>query len=208
MFCKYCGAQISVDSLFCSNCGKNIKSEGKNQSISETGNIDFSDTWYYQDDFHEGGPFTFDEMVSKIKKREIDYDGAVKTNKESDDWIPLVESVFASVIENVPPRQISISDKWIWCLAILPMLITMIFHNVAVLSPLSNYDWIICIVLNGLFIILDKKDIEDAGFFESWSYLGIIIVPLYLIIREIKTNHNYAPAIINAFLLAVDLFIL
>lgn len=206
MFCKYCGASIADDSVFCSSCGKNLKSEGTTQPVVEPEKKEIADTWFYHDDFRKGGPITYGEMVQKIKKREIDFDGEVKANKANSVWIPFDKSVFASTIKEIPARQIFISDKWVWCLAILPALIPIVLHKVGILPSQSIYDWIIGLGLNILFFMLDKKEIEDAGFFESWSYLGIVLVPLYLVMREVKTNHNYAPAIVNIFLFAVELF--
>lgn len=208
MFCKYCGAKIADDSVFCSSCGKNLKSEETNQPAKELDKKENSGAWFYRDDFHKGGPITYDELVSKIKNREIDFDGEVKNDEGGKEWIPLSKSVFASTIKEVPARQISISDKWVWCLAILPVLVPIVLHKVGILPSQNTYDWIICVGLNILFFMLDKKEIEDAGLFESWSYLGIVLVPLYLVMREVKTNHNYAPAIVNLFLFAVELFIL
>ena len=204
MFCKYCGASIATDSLFCSSCGKSVNSEEIGQNEKKNGE---TNTWFYQNNNHLVIRMSYEEMVNKIKNGVIDFNGKVRADKDSE-WTPLSNSVFASIIDNLPPRQVSISDKWVWCLAILPILIPILLKRFGILPSTFTYDWIICVFFNGLFLILDKNEIEKSGIYESWSYLGIILVPLYLVIREVKTNHNYSPAIINAFILAVDIFIL
>ena len=63
---------------------------------------------------------------------------------------------------------------------------------------------IVPLAIDFLFIWLDQKELLYAEMLtESWMYMAILLVPLYLLIKEIKTNHHYSPIIIWCFLFAL-----
>ena len=227
MFCKYCGATLDDDSLFCAECGRrlgtvaNLKSEKPVQAketepieIKEKKQEQKSEKWLYYDCdvAYSCGPLSYEEMADKIRNGEVNFNGMVK--KENDrDWVLLNKSVFVPVLNEwskgagIKERKVSISDRWVWCLAILPTLVSIALRQLGVLTPGAPFDWAICVGLNALFFFLDRQEIEKVGITESWTYLGILIVPLYLVFREIKTNNNYAPAVANVFMLVCELLI-
>ena len=100
-----------------------------------------------------------------------------------------------------PPT--AISNKWVWCLAI---------------TPLVAY-WILCIlvdsfvgllaawILNIIFVILDFKEVDRSGQNVSKAlYLwGLFFVPGYLFYRAAKYSKSYVPAITWCVLLVLPI---
>jgi hypothetical protein len=77
-----------------------------------------------------------------------------------------------------------LSDKWAWTLACIPIL------------NLVDAGWIIFIILNTIFAILDIKELKKEGHNPgSWIWLGLFLIPVYLFIRASKTNEKYGYAI-------------
>ena len=190
MYCRHCGAFIPDDSVFCSKCGKNVseiepqteefipESSEQNPEEKYEEQID----WYYRDEQGEVGPCTQNDIETAIRRGQVNVEGKVK--------------------------EVAISDQWIWCLAIIPMLLSLILTRTRTTFGIPYLPWIVPLALNLLFIWLDQKDLINAEMLaESWMYMGIVIVPAYLVVREIKTNHNYSPAIIWCFLFALGFFI-
>ena len=208
MYCRYCGSLIPDDSVFCSKCGKNINEADTQNYIETPEYTPESDEWYYKGDFDTFGPCTQAEIEALISQRRIDFDGEIKRSQDGE-WIPLLKSQFAGLIGSLPPQTVAISDKWIWCLAIIPLLVSIFIGRLRLDSSLSMLTWLIPVALNFLFIKLDSQELYNASMnAESWMYMGILLVPVYLVVREVKTNHNYSPAILWCFVFAVDLFIL
>jgi len=75
-------------------------------------------------------------------------------------------------------------DKWAWTLACIPVL------------NFADVGWIICIILNTVFAILDINELKKKGHNPSgWIWLGLFLIPVYLFIRASKTNKKYGYAI-------------
>ena len=212
MYCRYCGTSIADDSTFCSNCGKNLVETTQN-TIQITNDvspeINQAETeWYYKGDFDKAGPLSWAEMETRICRRQLDFDGEVKSGLEGE-WIPIRQSQFSTIINSLPKEEVSIPDRWIWCLAIIPLIVDILLQQTGIIQNMSYLQWIIPIAFNLLFIRLDINELTGVKMYaESWMYMGIILVPVYLLVREIKTNHNFSPFIIWCFLFAVGTFIL
>ena len=203
MYCKYCGSQIADDSQFCSNCGRDLMETTPVQGATVP---DKTDSWYYRDDYGKRGHYSYKEIVGMINNRVIDIDAEVKPDRDDAEWIPITQSAFAATINNVPPRKVHISDGWLWCLAVLPMLVSIILEKIGFANGIDIFA---AIILNLVFLYLDMNVTHKADVHEKyWTLFGILIVPLYIIAREIKTNHNFAPAVLNIFLIVADLLIL
>lgn len=96
-----------------------------------------------------------------------------------------------------------VPDKWMWALATLPMSLSLILSN-----AIGMVATIIVIALNCTFMFLDVKLLQEKGKnVDSWMYLGVILVPLYLFVRANKTNRNYVPGIVWCFLFILDLLV-
>lgn len=215
MYCRHCGASIPDDSVFCSKCGKNV-TDVESQSVKILPEDNKPDTeekdegqieWYYKDATREVGPCTQDEIETAIRRGQVDIEGQVKIGQEGQ-WFKLMESRYATLIQSLSPIEVAISDKWIWCLGIIPMLVSLFIDRTGTTFGIPYFSFIAPLALNLLFIWLDNKELVNAGMLaESWMYMGIIIVPAYLVVREIKTNHNYSPAIVWCFLFAIGYII-
>lgn len=215
MYCRHCGAVIPDDSVFCSKCGKNVSEiEQHTEDILPENNSQNTDEkfvgeleWYYKDDKGEVGPCTQNDIETAIRRGQVDIEGEVKIGQDGQ-WFQLMDSRFFTLIQSLSPKKVAISDQWIWCLAIIPMLISLIISRTGTNFGIPALPWIAPLALNLLFIWLDQKELINAEMLaESWMYMGIVIVPAYLVVREIKTNHNYSPAIIWCFLFALQFFI-
>ena len=215
MYCRHCGTMIPDDSIFCSKCGKNVKKnewQANDVNIGQNKDVHGEEQlqWYYHDNNMVVGPVSQMEIETAIRNGQVDIEnGEVRVGQDGQ-WVPLLNSIFFRVTNNPSSLpQVAISDKWIWCLAIIPLVVSVILGHIEAMSSLASLPWIVSLALNGLFIRLDKIELLNADLqAESWMYMGIVLVPLYLIVREIKTNHNYVPAIIWCFIFAIDLFVL
>ncbi len=222
MFCKYCGQKLSDDAIFCDKCGNRIRNgtaeTGKAASETDTGadNVDMNkeppyeepDTWYYLDGTEMGGPMPAEVIRQSIEEGTIDYNAKVRRSP-SEPWTFLIDSPFADIAVKMAPAPVSISDKWLWALAVIPMTVSILLSYMKIMPAESTAGLIIPVVLNILFLLLDKKELQDKGFYaERWMWMGILLIPVYLIVREVKTNRNFVPAIIWCFLFAVSIFII
>lgn len=216
MYCRHCGAVIPDDSVFCSKCGKNVSEiEPHTEEIIPENSVQNTEEqykekvdWYYRDEQGEVGPCTQNDIETAIRRGQVNVEGEVKIGQDGQ-WFQMMESRFSRLIQSLSPKQVAISDKWIWCLAIIPILVSVFMNHVWMGHSSTYLTWIVPVILNVLFIWLDQKELINAGMLaESWMYMGILLVPVYLVVREIKTNNNYSPAIIWCFIFAIDFFIL
>lgn len=223
MFCKYCGAEIADDSVFCSKCGKNISEKAETRTeekpkVEESPSVPVSipepsaglkpDTWYYTDGTETEGPLYAELLKKKILNGIIS--NRVKVRQDpKDPWIPMMESPFRKTAIASTKAPIHILDKWVWCLAIVPITVLYLIEYFHLFPPENYMDWIASVAINGIFLFLDKKELEKDGFYpEAWMWMGFVLVPVYLIVREVKTNRNFVPAIIWCFLFAIVTFVL
>lgn len=112
---------------------------------------------------------------------------------------------------NTGPRIITdtLSDGWIWVLALVPIALSMLMDYTGIANSIGFFSWVIVVGLNIFCLIKDQNELDRFNIkTEGWFFLGCILVPLYLIVREVKTNRNLIPAVLWLFLFAVDLFIL
>ncbi len=211
MFCKYCGQEIADDSVFCSKCGKSLKETTEtvalDTAVPEKPAVD-PNTWYYLDGTELGGPMSADLLKKKLLNGDVDYECKVR-NSPSDPWAELIDSPFADIALKLRPKPVIVSDKWLWCLGILPLAITILISYFGVFPSGSAAYWIVPAALNTLFFFLDLNELDKKQIYSGgWGWMGFILVPVYLVIRAIKTNRNFVPAILWCFLFAVDMLIL
>lgn len=213
MYCSKCGKELIDGSLFCNYCGTeqliNTMKKVERESVEE-GSIS-TEKWFYVnciDD--ESGPYTDAEIVDLIYKHVIK--NGTRIRKENYHWIPAEESVFSKYItEDITEKDTEkdsnsiLSEKWIWALASVPLLLSMFFSVIGITGIMPA---IIVIIANILFVALDVAYLKQTGKnIEEWIWLGVIIVPLYLIVRENKTNKNAIPTILWFVLFFINLFL-
>ena len=226
MFCKYCGAKIADDSVFCASCGKSLQENevskeehtyrekhgaSEAEAVSAVVTSPETQEWFYRSDEHKVcGPLTYSEVLEDISLGDVDSDYEVKP-AGSNVWIPVMSSPFASKVPAKPETMtVYVFDKYVWCLAIIPLLVLMVLDKIGLANTIGDYLWIVSFGLNTLFLVLDKNELSKTGtdVLSRWWFVGILLVPIYLLVREVKTNHNFCPLIIWCFLFAVSVFIL
>ena len=101
---------------------------------------------------------------------------------------------------------VKVSDTWPWLLATIPMLVSI---GLSVTFPSNTtITAIIVVILNIIFTSLDENYLKKKGIqAQSWMWMGIILVPVYLFVRAGKTNKHFAPGIIWCVLFGVDMII-
>ncbi len=98
------------------------------------------------------------------------------------------------------------SDKFMWTLATVPIAVSMLAPGL--LGIRGTLLTIIVIALNITFLSLDVAEIKKSGYkADSWMWLGLLLVPVYLFVRESKTNRNWAPGIVWCVMFVLDLII-
>lgn len=191
MFCPKCGKQLADDCLFCASCGTPLHSNSTDAD------------WYYISDSSKIGPVKKNDLVSAIKQSAITEDTLVWRNGFKD-WLPAGQTEVSALLHQhspVMPKGM-ISDKWQWALATAPLLSSFILAAMG----LGAITLITTIGLNCLFLSLDIKELKKNGYeAESWLWLGLLLVPVYLFIRASKTNKRYAPGIVWCALFVLDL---
>lgn len=191
--CRRCGINIINGREYCSSCEAKIREENKA-------------VWHYMNGNDRKGP------VSEAEIKELARSGIINRStlvwKEGfANWTHIGDTSLCYLYNGtIPPTPLSeISDVWVWSLATIP-----IFFSIV----LGKYDFpylalaIIMIVLNCLFFSLDIKALRKSGYSpESWLWLGLVLVPVYLFVRAGKTNRHYAPGIVWCVLAFLDFFI-
>lgn len=95
------------------------------------------------------------------------------------------------------------SDKWVWALATAPIIASIVLSILGIGGSIST---IVLIILNCVFISLDEKELKRTGHDpEKWLWMGLVLVPIYLFVRESKTNRNWAPGIVWCVILLLGL---
>jgi len=225
MYCKYCGSKIDDDSNFCKSCGKLQNSQGKPEAPQKTPAKKHRVEWYYVGDGKKAGPYTRSEMLDIIACGGIISPKTYVWRTGFDDWVRAGKtSLFTEAISEeaedsrysnrkkpVPSvSEVDISDKWLWLLACIPLIIIVNYEFTLSGKQIVNstlFD-IIVFVANTIAIIVDKAQVEGAGFdLSGWSLLGFILVPIYIGIRVSKTKTGYAPLIIWCLFFIAMLFI-
>lgn len=131
-----------------------------------------------------------------------------------------------AVITAAPPGLVDpyapakVTEKYIWGLACAPFVGSKVagftvgavfgfIHEGVNEAWLADYNavfpWaqlVLCLILNIFFLSKDMDEIKKTGKdAESWMWMGLLLVPVYIGVRESKTNKNYWPLIVNLVLL-------
>ena len=161
--------------------------------------------WFCLLDGAKKGPYTESQVVDLLKSGSITGETLV-WRSGFEDWKKLADTELHMQLQDVVPPVPSsaISDKWLWCLATVPLFVSWIVE--AAFPESGKAGMIVCIILNCIFLCLDVELLKKGGRqAESWLWLGLLIVPLYLGVRANRTNKNWLPLIAWIVLMAFDL---
>ena len=180
-----CGQSHSDEKNFCTYCGK-----PKINSFQEEG------PWYYIDAGQRIGPVSSNDIRMAISQHEITKQTLV-WRKGFSDWLPAhqtsLHTFFKTVVPRISPK--AIHDKWVWCLATIPLTVNLLLFQLLD----GEGDFLITIILfalNSFFLRKDSKYLSSIGYdMGKVIFLGFLFIPIYLIVRPIKTNKNFLPAI-------------
>ena len=116
------------------------------------------------------------------------------------------------ILNQIDESKVMVSEKWLWALATVPMLVSLILGRYwFMLMPYSIAQHtyllsIIVIVCNIMFLSLDISETKKSGKdVEAWMWTGLLLVPVYLYVREKNTNKNYIPLIVWCILFVLSL---
>lgn len=185
--CK-CGKQCPDDASFCPQCGSKRESSNNNE------------IWFYLSGGERKGPFSIGDIIDSIKRGEITQDTPVWHSGFSE-WKSAGQTELGKHMSaTVPPvSKTQLNDKWLWCLATLPISIDMLIYQLSLSNIFhmdSNIVTILVIALNCVFLTLDIRYLRRAGYdAKKWLFLGLLLVPAYLFVRALKTNKNFIPLI-------------
>ena len=102
-------------------------------------------------------------------------------------------------------QNVEIDHRWAWALAIVPTFVLWLLEGILIFP---FFGIIAAIIMNGIFISLDVKMLKSQGLNpESWLWLGIILVPVYLFVRASRTDRRYGYAIVNIVMIVLDLIV-
>lgn len=203
MICNRCGAQINSDDKFCRKCGAAITNT-IGQTESET-------LWYFLVDADKIGPKKESRIRKLIQSGDITRTTLVWT-EGLETWIPAGNSRLSNEFNNIVPSipVNACSEKWMWALSIVPLTLSIVLTwiCVAIGAGASSLLTLVVIGMNIVCATLDYYEVKkvDVGF-NTWMRWFIILVPVYIFIREAKTNKNYIPGVIWCVLFAIDLLV-
>ena len=197
MYCPECGAEIKGSPKFCTKCGCSL-SEIEETKVSEPSSVD-TRQWYYYKGKDKMGPVSTEDMKEYIRRGSV-IKGTMVWATGYNDWVRAEQSELRTYMINVS-TDISveeISDKWIWAMATIPLILAVILPTLFVrLGINASFATIIVFVLNIVFLAGDEKELKKAGKNAgAWLICALILMPLYIFAREAKTNKNYAPGIL------------
>ena len=197
MYCPNCGTEITDDPKFCTNCG--IKLSDTADQIISAPPTDDKRQWYYYKGKNKMGPVSTDDMKEYISRRAIARETMVWATGFAD-WVRADQTELGVLLQNTVPDLPAgcISEKWIWALATIPLVASIILPRVLIGMGIGSlYATIAVFVLNIVFLTADVKELKSAGKDAgSWLFLGVILVPVYIFVREGKTNKNYIPGVL------------
>ena len=125
----------------------------------------------------------------------------------------------------------TVSDKFLWLLAVIPNVAYFLF--VFVIPPLlfssymalaaktsNDFPYFVKMLigistafgLNTLFVCLDCTELRRHGYdANKWMWMGLIFVPVYLFVRAKNTTNNKVPGILwcclNGFMIVYDFMV-
>lgn len=197
MYCPECGAEIIGSPKFCTNCGYRLDA-GTNQSNSAPPSID-NRQWYYYKGRDKMGPVSTEDMIQYVRRRSVLSDTKVWATGFND-WVRADQTELNVYMFNMGPSMPvnEISDKWIWAMATIPLILAVILPAfLARIGIDPTFATFIVFAVNIVFLAGDSKELKkggkDAG---AWLICALILMPLYIFVREGKTNKNYAPGIL------------
>ena len=210
MFCTQCGAQLAEGSKFCSACGSAVRNREEKESAgshetkarAEPAQEDSMKCYFYEGT-EKKGPFSYTQMVELIEQGQISRETLVWISGSSE-WVEAEKSLLAKAFgEIMPLAPIStISETWIWALAVGSVVISMLLPRIAIAARMSAgtsqmFIFIGAIIANAILLAKDMDEVKKSGRdVASWMYVGIVLVPIYLYVREKHTNKNYAPLVV------------
>jgi len=215
MICPHCGKEISDTSKFCQFCGSPI-AMGSGAGFQSSGGTaggqgSFSGNmsgiqWFFVKAGVQQGPFDEQYIISQISAGIINR-GTYVWQKGMTQWLPAAQTYLVNYMANMAPPVPDnvISSKYAWALATVPIAVSILLGIVLKNSIAVSA---VAIILNCIFIYLDVSLLKKAGrAVESWLWLGILLVPVYLFVRASKTDKNYAYGITWCVLFVIDIII-
>ena len=172
------------------------------KSVVEDDTGSLKEWFYHPKSGPDIGPLAIHELRGRITRETLIWkNGMVEWTKAGN--LPELTSILAGMKPPLPPTIIS--DKWMWCLSIIPIVACWTF-SILVHDAVG---FVVAVVLNTIFVILDFKEIDKSGRDVSTAcYLwGLLFVPGYMFYRAAKYSKRYAPAIIWCVLLVLPLMI-
>ena len=112
------------------------------------------------------------------------------------------------ILKQIDESKVTVSEKWLWALATVPIFISMIL---GILMPylIAQNPYVLSIIVtvaNIVFLSLDVSEMKKSGKnVGAWIWTGLLLVPVYLYVREKNTNKNYVPLIVWCILFVLSL---
>lgn len=210
--CPYCGKGIVIPAkVQVEPKGKIIHKQAQPIGLSESNttshklvikknNTNTPKEWYYHPaSGSDIGPVAICDLTGRITRNTLVWKMGMAEWCQAGN-LPELASILTVVKPPVPPT--AISDKWLWCLAVIPIVISWILES----SLGYAVSLVVTIILNFTFATLDGKEIERSGR-DTTSLWWVLLVPVYLFVRAARYSKRYAPAIVWCVLFALELIV-
>lgn len=201
--CPQCGAEIAPGAEDCDKCGA---------IFAQTEKADLTDPkkrWYYAYRSRYKGPYTAARMAELMRDTTISEDTMVW--KDGDKYArAAADSAFSDIfLEEIktPPAKL-VKDNYFIAFSALPAIFCAVLS--VFLKPVAASYIILAavyLVFSALFLANDRKELAKQGIsLESYTWVGIVLAPVYMLPRLQKTNRRYAYILLWAVLVVIFFF--
>lgn len=158
--------------------------------------LETAKSWYYNYNGQKKGPFTESEMIRNINTGVIKR-GELVFKDGNVNWVPIENSTLGHHIHTPPPLVgDAVSNGTIWWVAFAPLIsfiLTIVILNFAweqyiatekadwlqLYKFVSDWNVIIYIIINLIFVSIDSRKLQNAGH-DTSKFGAIFLIPVYI----------------------------
>ena len=172
IFCTNCGVEITSGASFCSSCGTEIGSV--DEKVSSSIDAEQEETpWFYDKNGERTGGFAESQMVGLIQSGEIGY-GTSVWKPGLDGWTKAENTDLGKHLVDVGPPPLkgaTVSNGTVWVLALAPVIGLMLEYFVAgiIYSDSPDPDWMAGTGLS-------QSDLDAFNAVESGSLFLVTVI--------------------------------
>ncbi len=141
--------------------------------------------WHYSANGRKFGPLSREDLISHFADGRITGTTLVWTSEFGPSWKQYSDAIPDHHGTTPPPLPASaVNDFWAWCLTVVPIAGALVEVALQPSQEILTFILITYAAINGLVAFADQKAIEGSGRKRAPIWAAILIVPLYLYLRN------------------------